>query len=217
MSKFFNYFPKTLYFSSRDQVSLDSVTNLTFKFNFNDTFKENSVVYYDYVISEGETPEILADKFYNSSERHWIILMLNDIVNPLLDWPMSYSNLNKYINSKYSTNKYADTANTSVSGLSWAESNIKEYFVKEVKTILKTKEYSEKTIIITPQDYANTSPIITSNYTLGDTTQIELKKTRGTKTYYDYEHENNENKRTIKLLKKEFVPLLEKEFKNLSK
>lgn len=217
MSKFFNYFPKTLYFSDRDQVSLDSVINLTFKFNFNDTFKENSVVYYDYVVPEGETPEILADKFYNSSERHWIILMLNDIVNPLLDWPMSYSSLNRYIDSKYSANNYADTANTSIRGLSWAESNTKEYFVKERKTILSTKEYSENTIIITSQDYVNTSPVTSNTYTLSDSTQIELKRTRGTKTYYDYEHENNENKRTIKLLKKEFVPLLEKEFKNLSK
>ena len=217
MAKFFNYFPKTLYFSDRDQTSLDTVTNLTFKFNFNDTFVNNSVVYYDYIVPEGETPEILADKFYNSSERHWIILMLNNIVNPLVDWPMSYFSLNKYINSKYSANNYANTANTSITGLSWSESNTKEYFIKERKTIIKTGEFSEKTTIITSQDYANTSPVTSNNYTLGDGTQIEIRKSRGTKSYYDYELENNENKRRIKLLKKEFVPLLEKEFKELTK
>jgi len=143
--------------------------------------------------------------------------MVNNIINPLLDWPMSYTTLNKFINSKYSTNNYADTSNTSVSGLSWAESNTKEYFVKEKKIILNTGEYTEKTIFLTQQDYANTSPVTTNNYTLGDSTQIELRRTRGTKTYYEYEHENNESKRTIKLLKKEFVPLLEKEFKELTK
>jgi hypothetical protein len=217
MAKFFNYFPKTLYFSDRDQTSLDTVTNLTFKFNFNDTFVNNSVVYYDYIVPEGETPEILADKFYNSSERHWIILMLNNIVNPLVDWPMSYFSLNKYINSKYSANNYANTANTSITGLSWSESNTKEYFIKERKTIIKTGEFSEKTTIITSQDYANTSPVTSNNYTLGDGTQIEIRKSRGTKSYYDYELENNENKRRIKLLRKEFVPLLEKEFKELTK
>ena len=132
---------------------------LTFKFNFNDTFVNNSVVYYDYIVPEGETPEILADKFYNSSERHWIILMLNNIVNPLMDWPMSYFSLNKYINSKYSANNYANTANTSITGLSWSESNIKEYFIKERKTIINTGEFSEKIITITPQVYANTSPV----------------------------------------------------------
>ena len=143
--------------------------------------------------------------------------MLNNIVNPLMDWPMSYFSLNKYINSKYSANNYANTANTSITGLSWSESNIKEYFIKERKTIINTGEFSEKIITITPQVYANTSPVTSNNYTLGDGTQIEIRNTRGTKSYYDYEIENNENKRKIKLLKKEFVPLLEKEFKELTK
>lgn len=217
MAKFFNYFPKSLYYLNDDQSSLDAITNLTFKTVFNNTFKENSVVYYDYIVSEGETPEILADKIYNSSERHWIILMMNDIINPLLDWPMSYSSLNKYIDSKYSANNYADTANTSVSGSYWSQSNIKEYFLKEKRTIINTGEYSEKTIIITSNDYANTSPVTSNNYTLGDGTQIELKITRGTKNYYDYEIEKNEEKRKIKILKQEFIPLMEKEFKNLTK
>lgn len=217
MAKFFNYFPKSLYYLNDDQVSLDAVTNLTFKTVFNNTFKENSVVYYDYIVSEGETPEILADKIYNSSERHWIILMMNNIINPFLDWPMSYTSLNKYIDSKYSANNYADTANTSVSGLYWSQSNIKEYFIKEKRTILNTGEYSEKTIIITSNDYANTSPVTSNNYTLSDGTQIELKTTRGTKNYYDYEIEKNEEKRKIKILKQEFIPLMEKEFKNLTK
>jgi hypothetical protein len=217
MAKYFNYFPKTIYFSDRDQTSLDTVTNLTFKFKFNDTFKENSIVYYDYIVPEGETPEILAEKFYNSSERHWIILMLNDIVNPLTDWPMSSHSLNRYIDTKYSSNNYADTTNTSISGLSWSESNIKEHFVKERKTLVTTNKFTEKTTIITSEDYANTSPSTSNNYTLGDGTQIVITNTKGTRNYYDYEIEKNEEKRKIKLLKIEFVPLLEKEFRDLTK
>lgn len=215
MSKFFNYFPKVPYFHDRDQTSVDIVTNLTFKFKFNETFKENSTVYYDYIIPEGETPEILADKIYNSSERHWIILLLNNMVNPSFDWPMNTYSLNKYINSKYSANNYADTANTSVTGLSWAESNTKEYFKTERKTIIETGDYTEKKIMLTQQDYANTSPLTSNNYTLGDGTQIEIKTTRESKSYYDYEIESNEEKRKIKLLRNEFVVLMEKEFRQL--
>jgi hypothetical protein len=36
MAKYFNYFPTSVYISDRDQTSLDVVTNLTFKFKFND-------------------------------------------------------------------------------------------------------------------------------------------------------------------------------------
>ncbi len=215
MAKFFNYFPKVPYFYDNNQTSVDVVTNLTFKFKFNENFKENSVMYYDYIVPEGETPEILADKVYNSSERHWIILMINNIVNPLLDWPMNSYSLNKFIESKYSTSEYADTANTSNTGIYWSQSNTKEYFVKEKKVLINTGEYSENTIIITEQDYANTSPQTSNNYTLGDGTQIQIIRTRGTKSYYDYEIENNEQKRKIKLLRNEFVTLMEKEFKEL--
>jgi hypothetical protein len=217
MAKYFNYFPTTAYFSDNEQTSIDVVTNLTFKFKFNDAFRENSVVYYDYIVPEGETPEILASKVYNSSERHWIILMVNNIINPLNDWPMSGYALNKYINLKYSTSEYADTANTSNTGIQWAESNVKEYFVKEKKTVLITGKSEEKTIFITQQDYANTLTLTSNNYTLGDNTQVEIRRTRGTKTYYDYEIETNESKRKIKLLKSEFVPFVEKEFKKLTK
>jgi hypothetical protein len=216
MAKYFNYFPKVPYFLDDDKTTVDVITNLTFKFKFNDAFKENSVVYYDYIVSEGETPEIIADKIYNSSERHWIILMLNNIVNPSVDWPMSTQTLNKYINVKYSANNYADTANTSNTGLSWSESNIKEYFITEKRTILKTGEKTETKIIITELDYANTSPSTTNTYTLGDGTQIELNSTKGSKSYYEYEIDKNEDKRPIKLLRNEFVPLLEKEFKQLA-
>ena len=216
MAKYFNYFPKVPYFRERDQNSIDIVTNLTFKFKFNDAFKDNSVVYYDYIVPEGETPEILADKVYGSTERHWIILMLNNIINPLVDWPMNSYSLNKFIEKKYSTSEYADTANTSNTGIYWAESNVKEYYIIEKKTVINTGENYENKIVITQQDYANTSPSTSNNFTLGDGTQLQILRNRGNKTYYEYEIEMNENKRKIKLLRTEFVPLLEKEFKQLT-
>jgi hypothetical protein len=40
--------------------------------------------------------------------------------------------------------------------------------------------------------------------------------TKETKSYYDYEIEENEKKRTIKLLRPEFVSALDKEIKRLS-
>jgi hypothetical protein len=41
--------------------------------------------------------------------------------------------------------------------------------------------------------------------------------TREKKTYYEYEQEENEAKREINLLKPEFVPQIEKEFKRVIK
>ena len=52
---------------------------------------------------DGETPEIVADKFYNDSELYWIILMANEMIDPRFDWPLSYVNLLNYVDNKYGT------------------------------------------------------------------------------------------------------------------
>lgn len=211
MAKYFNYFPKVPYFLNDRDTSLDAVTNLTTKFKFDNTFKENSVVYYDYIVRDGETPEIIADKLYGSSERHWIILLINDIVHPQIDWPIEQNSLIKLIDKKYEP--FADVANNET-GLQWSQSNIKEYYVSEEIKNLSDNSTTISINQITPAVYANTINTV-ENYTLSSNVTVTVSKTKSTKTYYDYEIENNESKRNIKLLKNEFIPTIEEEFKNL--
>jgi hypothetical protein len=49
----------------------------------------------------------------------------------------------------------------------------------------------------------------------GQTVTIAITKER--QTYYDYEVEENEAKREINLIKSEFIPAIEKEFKKIIK
>jgi hypothetical protein len=58
--------------------------------------------------------------------------------------------------------------------------------------------------------YANVV-VSTSSVTLQDNSVITIATSRQTKNYYEYEVEENEKKRKIKLLKPEFVADLEKE------
>jgi hypothetical protein len=211
MAKYFNYFPKVPYFLNDENTSLEVVTNLTTKFKFDSTFKENSVVYYDYIVKDGETPEIIADKIYGSSEKHWIILLINDIVHPQIDWPIEQNSLIKLIDNKYES--FADMANNQT-GLQWSQSNIKEYYVTEEIKSLSDNSTTISINQITPAVYANTINTV-ENYTLSNNVSVTVSKTKSTKTYYDYEVENNEAKRNIKLLKNEFIPTIEEEFKNL--
>jgi hypothetical protein len=97
MSKYFNYFPKTSY--TFDGTNIEYVTNLLSKVSFESDFKDNSVIYYEDLVGDGETPEIVAHKIYGSADKHWIILMLNDILHPQFDWPLNESSLNKYIDT----------------------------------------------------------------------------------------------------------------------
>lgn len=217
MAKYFNYFPQTFYSSNNRTTGLDTITNLTARFGFEQSLKENSSAFYKYDLQEGDTPEIVAAKFYDNPERHWIVLMFNDIYDPQYDWPLQYSTFIEYVDKKYSANNYADTANTSVTGLSWAMNvnNVHAYYKVVTRTNIDNISITEK-LEVDANTWANVAPT-TTNYNLQDGSTIIQTITKEKETYYDYENELNESKRSIKLLKPEFVSAVEKEFRKVIK
>lgn len=208
MPKYFHYFPQTIYNVDDTKKNVDVVTNILSKFAFENSFKDNSVVYYEYVVGDGETPEMLAHKFYGDAEKHWIILSLNDYVNPQNDWPIEQRSLIKFINKKYETQ--ADTANTGNTGIQWARTNIQAYYKIETQVDAFTGQKTVNKYEIDAGTYANTVPSST-NYTLPGNTVVTISVTKDVKTYLDYEYDVNEAKRQIKILKPEFVNVVEQE------
>jgi hypothetical protein len=203
MSKYFNYFPKTLYTSDAENGVV--VTNIISRFAFEKSYRDNSAVYYEYDIQDSDTPEIIADKMYGNSERHWIVLMMNEIVDPQFDWPLDQRTIISYINDKYSAN-----ASVGQTGISWAQQNTQSYYKIETRTTNSTNTSIEKRIQIDSSAYTNLNASIT-NVTLKDGNAITITVTKETQSYYDYEINLNESKRKIKLIKPEFVNRLEEE------
>ena len=297
MSKYFNYFPKTFYTSNSDSIGVDSITNIIARFAFEDSLKQNSIAFYPYQIQETDTPEIIAHKFYGNSERHWIVLLLNDIIDPQFDWPLKSDTLIDYIDKKYTANatNFVDDANmprylllastnrepymtlleefingrmlgdignngsvtasdarfyelyndsalswtsstrtyidyimkpiiaanptkyaplvTSTTGITWAQTHIKNYF-KIITTTTNDGTITIEKITLDANTYANVGATSISATTQAGEV-VTIATTKDTQTYYDYEQEQNESKRNIKLLKKEFVSEVEKEFKRV--
>jgi len=213
MAKLFNYYPKTFYTSNTKTTGLDSVTNIVARFGFEKKLKENSAAFYKYSVKDSDTPEIIASKFYDNPERHWIVLLFNDIIDPQFDWPLSHNTLIEFIDTKYTANGAANT--TPVSGLQWAQStnNTKNYYKIITRTASDGTEIEEK-FQVDANTYANVAASSTS-YTLDSGAVVTEVITKEKQTYYDYEVEENEAKREIKLLKKDFVPEVEKEFRRV--
>ena len=125
MANYFNYFPKTFYTLQNNVDGLDVVTNIISRYALEKSFKENTSVYYKYVVQDSDTPEIIASKFYDSPTRHWIVLAINEIVDPQFDWPLDYRTMIKFIDEKYTAN---GTANTPAqTGLAWSQVKIHSY------------------------------------------------------------------------------------------
>jgi hypothetical protein len=219
--KYLKLLPK-IYYDVADNSNFNYVTNLSSSASIENKFLENTAVYYTYDIRDGDTPDNLAAKFYNSSERYWIILMMNNIVDPQYDWPLQYDQFNEYVDYKYSQSEYADT-NEKGEGIRWAKNTVAnvDNYHSFYKVITKTVE-GVTTVTKLPVDantYYNNEEYmqngVNGEILLHSGSFLTYSYSKEIKTYYDYEYELNESKREIKILKQDFVSVLENEIKEL--
>jgi len=99
-----------MYFTNFPVIAYDSVGNGDFKLVTNlmkrvalrSKVRANTLLYDTYDVKEGETPEMLADKLYDDSNLHWIIMYVNGITDRYHQWPLSSSQFLAFVNDKYS-------------------------------------------------------------------------------------------------------------------
>ena len=213
MAKYFNYFPKTFYTSNNDVNGVEAITNIISRFAFDSQLKENTSAFYPYQVQDSDTPEIIADKYYGNVEYHWVVLLFNNIIDPQFDWPLKNDTLIDYIDKKYTANGSANTP--AQSGLTWAlsENNVQGYF-KVVTTTANDGTITQEKITIDANTYANVTTG-SNTYTTQAGEAVTVRTTKETQSYYTYETNLNESKREINLIKNDFLPQIEKEFKKV--
>jgi hypothetical protein len=73
-----------------------------------DKYFQNRLHLQEYYISDQESPEIVADKFYGSSKYHWLVIIANNIVDVKREWPLSNNSLVAYCDDKYGEDNRTD-------------------------------------------------------------------------------------------------------------
>jgi len=73
-----------------------------------DKYFQNRLHLQEYYISDQESPEIVADKFYGSSKYHWLVIIANNIVDVKREWPLSNNSLVAYCDDKYGEENRTD-------------------------------------------------------------------------------------------------------------
>lgn len=195
MSRYFNEFPKLIY--TRDSVT-NLATNLLTRIATVKGEIDTSSLYYEYNIKDGDTPEIIASKYYGDPELHWVVLIFNDIIDPFYDWPMEYRQFIKFL-----TNKYGSPA-TSQTTVHHYEKIIETTDHQSGETT--TKIY---TIDLESYDLLPDEPTEVINAMVTEITS------RNIVYCYDYENNLNESKRKINLVRKELVGTIKNQFKQL--
>lgn len=210
MTKYLDLFPKIPYQIDQNSSTVNNyqfVTDLMFRIGVIKSYTSNLFLYDTYILKDGDTPEILADKVYGDPQAHWIILLANNVVDPQYDWLLNYRDFNNYIISKYGS---IATAKTQV-----------HHYEKVRRTVdLTTGAISEKIIEITAEEYADPnlqtdlgSPIFAGLVGKYETNVYDFYKR--TIYAYDWEVEQNEKKRNINIIKRDYYAVIKRQFEDL--
>ena len=148
------------------------------RIRFKPSVLENITDYYPYYVREGERPDIVSFNTYGTVAYSYLILLVNDIVDPLFDWPLPSRQFENYIIEQYGS-------------VSAAQSTNKYYYQTVRAEVAKTgisERVPEYKIIVDQTTYNSLDSSV-----------------RSAQNVYDYEVEQNDNKREIKLINPDFI------------
>ena len=183
------------------------IKNLFRRVKILDSIQDQVTLFNRYVILEGQRPDNVAEAFYRSSDRDWIVILTANITNIRDQWPLSNNDLYNYAENKYGT----------------ALNDIHHYETLEVidskgRLILPEGQRVDQNFTIpAPYDFTlnGNSYIAVGAY---DNTQYSGSGTINPVigvSNFDYETIKNEEKREIFLLKSEYIQQYLNDFRNI--
>ena len=98
-----------MYFSQFPIIAYDSVgageykavTHLLKRVALHNKAKSVSSLYDTYDVRSGETPEMIAHKYYGDAEYHWVIMLVNNITDRYHQWPMNNRQFLAHLAERY--------------------------------------------------------------------------------------------------------------------
>lgn len=194
---------------------------------------ENFAFFDEYDVQDGETPEIVADKFYNDPTLHWVILQANEIIDPRFDFPLDSYNLAQFTAGKYANinavHHYEDATGNITNGNVQITSSA-EFGSFAVGSVI-TNNTNIGTAFVTAKPNSSTLVITTTKggFQTGDaillSSNTNVRANISTTTTISgtavtnivFETEENETRRRIKILKPQIVADVINEFESTIK
>ena len=204
---YFNSFPLVVASDYKNNAIL--LTNLMARVDIIPSLLKNPLLFYSYDLQESDRPDILAHKYYDDSDKYWMVLYANEIMDPLYDWPLTSQQFDAYLK-----NKYSEAAGGDAFVLSYTTSTVQEYR-KIITTYDSTSlETTIKTVVVDLTTY-NSITAVSTTQTFSSGASVTRTLSKSAVSIYDYELELNEAKQNIKLINSAYSNQLEKDLKTL--
>ena len=179
MANYFRSIPSTSYdIWGTEPRNYQSVTNIMKRVKFKPEVLEDISDYYPYFVRDGERPDIISYNQYETVAFAYLIILINDIQDPIFDWPLSTQQFEQFIMNKYGS-------------LDSAMVTIKNYY-QIVRAEVPRTGTSERVPEV--------------KFIVDETTYNSLDQTlRISQTNYDWEDELNNDKKEIRLISPDFI------------
>jgi hypothetical protein len=183
---YFTNFPDILLpsFTDNRNSSTDFVKskNLFKRAKIRDDIFRDAVAFEEFAIQGDDRPDNVAFKAYGDSNLDWVVLLSNNILNVRDEWPMSDTDLNRYLDNKYTQEHLND---------------IHHYETKEII-------HPSTGALLLSEGLVVDSTFQFNYYDQGNKTILGTEVMGGI-TNYQYEVNKNDAKRTIYLLRTNFL------------
>jgi hypothetical protein len=205
--KYFNSLPSVANIDANGNYYL--LKNILIRTKLTFELSRNPMLFYKYSIQEQDTPESIAYKYYGDQYRYWIVLLANEIMNPLWEWPLTNQQFIKYLE-----NKYASAIGGEDTALTYTTGTLHHY-EKIITTIDDDSQTSAvKTVDIDADTFNSLSEQTDVNTFLNGSKVTRITSKRAV-SIYDYENELNESKREINILNSAYVSDIESQYEKL--
>ena len=195
MSNYFSKLPNLLYLDrgNKELRTYARAKNLFRRIKIREINNDQITNFELYNVIDGERPDNVAEKFYNDPNLDWVVLLANNILNVQSEWPLDNQSFEKYLDEKYGDDLY----------------QIAHYESLEVANSIGEVIFPRGTIV--PQNYSFTYfDIGTNQY------QTVVEMTYGV-TNNQIEQRRQNKLRAIRILKPEYVDLVEEELEEMMK
>lgn len=163
--------------SFNSSSDVDEVKNFFVRVSVNEDIFQNVNLYEKYKIIGNDRPDNVAEKVYGNPDLDWLVLLTNNIIDFYNEWPMSDTEFYDHLTQKYAGKNYNDA-------IYYVTQEIRD---SSNRILLKGNlRVDSDFTFYNPEKQVTTNPVVA-------------------KSYFDFEQEENDKKRSIFLLKKEYA------------
>ena len=201
MSNYFRKLPNLDYPSllknRESNVDYVQTKNLFRRVKIREDLFANFMQFDKYEIVGDERPDNVSEKVYGRDDLDWVVLLSNNIIDINNEWPLSQLQLNRFLSDKYTPQELV---------------SIHHYETLELRN--DKNQLILPAGIVVDEDFS--LEYLSGGQIKSTSSLVEGRPVRAV-TFFDYENDLNDQKRTINVLKRDFLGIFIKDFERIMK